>query len=115
MDEALKNPENVLVENADVPTKPRVKRARKAVTNKSTEDTNTPSADITMEAVKETIDSKPTPTNEPPKELIKPKAHIKETNSLQPYRKNPNNKNTNNAKQTTLSPHLQRYRWWIQR
>lgn len=116
MDEALKNPENVLVENANVPTKPRVKRARKAITTKSTEEMNTSSPDITMETVKETIDSKPTTpntSNEPSKEFIKPKAHIKEINSPQPYRKNPNNKNTNNVKQTTLSPHLQRYRWWM--
>ena len=113
MDEALKNPENVLVENADVPTKLRVKRTRKALTTKPTEETHSTSTDVTIEAVKETIDPKPTPTNEPNKELIKPKAHNKETNNPQPYRKNPNSKTTNNNKQTTLSPHLQRYRWWM--
>ena len=55
MDEALKNPENVLVENADVPTKPRVKRTRKAVTVKPTEETNTSSTNVEVETVKEAL------------------------------------------------------------
>ena len=56
MDEALKNPENVLVENTEVPTKPRVKRTRKAVTVKPTEETTPSSTTIEVETVKETIE-----------------------------------------------------------
>lgn len=117
MDEALKNPENVLVESADVPSKPRVKRTRKTVTTSKVpaEVKDTPAV-IEKAVVKENTEEKTVNATEITKEVTKPKAQIKEAASPQQYRKNNTNKNSNNIKhapQNVSSPNLQRYRWWM--
>lgn len=117
MDEALKNPENVLVESADIPSKPRVKRTRKtATTSKVPAEVKDTPAVIEKAVIKENTEEKTVNATEITKEVTKPKAQIKEAASPQQYRKNNTNKNSNNIKyapQNVSSPNLQRYRWWM--